>query len=108
MTSQPINVGKDFYYRLANRSHLQGDGKFNAIQFRRIYLHDYDNQVIWSKDNIPTIIFDFSEVKKIGPGFANEAFGYFTKYATPEKILSVFLFINITNVKKEIIKEAII
>jgi hypothetical protein len=99
-----IDVGKEFYHRLANRDEHQGDGANNAIQFRKRYLSKLDNQAAWTTDSEP-IVFDFRNVKKIGPSFANEAFGYFTKYATPEAFYKKVQFINISNVQQMIIDE---
>jgi len=99
-----IDIGKDFYHRLANRDERQGDGKHTAIQFRKKYLSDLDNAQAWKEESEP-LIFDFSNVKKIGPSFANEAFGYFTRYVTPEAFYKKVRFINISNVQKMIIDE---
>ena len=97
-----INVGKEFFFRLGNRDSHQGDGLKNAVEFREKYLKELDNQKEWDRGDYE-ICLDFSEVKKIGPSFANEAFAYFTKYASPENILIKIK--NITNVKMSIIKE---
>ena len=52
------------------------------------------------------ITLDFSGVKKIGPSFANEAFGYFTKFGVkPDMILKKINFKNISDVHMLIIKE---
>lgn len=99
-----IDVGKDFYHRLANRDSHQGDGKFTAIDFRNRFLKSLDNEHTWTTDTEP-IVLDFANVKKIGPSFANEAFAYFTKYASPEKILKKIIFNNATRVQREIIQE---
>lgn len=100
----PIDIGKDFYPRLANRNNKQGDGKHTAIEFRQKYLANLDNQTSWENDN-NSIIFDFKNVKKIGPSFANEAIAYFTKYATPKKILQKINIINASNIHMRIIKQ---
>lgn len=99
-----IDVGKDFYHRLANRDKYQGDGKHTAVEFRGKYLAECDSEEYW-KNPTDEIVFDFKNVKKIGPSFANEAFAYFTKYASAKKILSVIKFVNITNVQQGIIYE---
>lgn len=99
-----IDVGKDFYHRLANRDDRQGDGKHTAVQFRKKYLSSLDDSEAWNEQTEP-ITLDFANVKKIGPSFANEAFGYFTKYAKPEAFYKKVRFINITNVQKMIIDE---
>lgn len=98
-----IDVGIDFYHRLANRDQRQGDGRNNAVQFREKYLLELDKNDAW-KDDSPYIIFNFANVKIIGPSFANEAFGYFTIYAKPEKILRKLLFEEISAVQKGIIE----
>lgn len=104
---QTIDVGRDFYHRLANRDKNQGDGKYTAIQFREKYLKFLDQEDIWKKSEITAIILDFCNVQKIGPSFANEAFAYFTKYAKPDKIRQLISFKNITKVQQAIINEEI-
>ena len=101
-----INVGKDFYPRLANRDRRQGDGKHNAVQFRDKYLSHMDSLEYWTRDVEP-ITFDFINVDKIGPSFANEAFAYFTKYAEPKVIKKRIRFVNISEVHRIIIEEEI-
>lgn len=98
-----IDVGKDFYHRLANRDQRQGDGRNNAEQFRVRYLSDLDSSEAWIDDS-PQIVLDFTNVRVIGPSFANEAFGYFTIYAKPERILQKILFTNISVVDMAIIE----
>lgn len=98
-----IDVGKEFYHRLANRDQRQGDGRNNAVQFRERYLSELDSVEAW-KDDTTYIILDFENVKIIGPSFANEAFGYFTIYANPEKILKRILFEGVSTVQKGIIE----
>ena len=97
-----VNVGKEFYPRLANRDKLQGDSKHTAAEFRDTFLKDLDNKAAWDSGD-PYITLDFSEVKKIGPSFANEAFAYFAKYTSPEVIFKKILFTNISNVQRAII-----
>jgi len=99
-----VDVGNEFYYRLANRDQNQGDGKYTAIEFRKKYLWDLDNIEAWRGSN-PFIVLDFVNVKKIGPSFANEVFAFFTQYANPEKILKRIILKNTTNVQLSIIKE---
>jgi len=103
---QVIDIGNDFYHRLANRDETQGDGFNNAVMFREKYLKEFDNEEEWQNGN-KSIKFDFVNVTKIGPSFANEAFAYFTKYknATPANILKKFIFTNISNVKLLIISK---
>lgn len=99
-----IDIGTDFYHRLANRDGFQGDGKNTAVEFRNKYLSELDSDIAWKNDNL-FIEFDFSNVKKIGPSFANEAFAYFTKYAKPTQILKKIEFTNISKVKRLIIEQ---
>lgn len=99
-----IDVGTEFYHRLANRDKQQGDGKHTAVEFRRRYLTELDNPDAWTQE-IKPILLDFKNVEKIGPSFANEAFAYFTKYAKPEKILERIIFLNISKVQLIIIKQ---
>jgi hypothetical protein len=99
-----IDIGKDFYPRLANRDENQGDGKHTAIMFREKYLKDFDNKKIWD-DGAISVELDFSNVNKIGPSFANEAFAYFTKYAKPADILKQIKLHNTSRVQLAIIME---
>lgn len=101
---QSIDVGKEFYHRLANRDEKQGDGKHTAVEFRRRFLSHLDNLEAWKLPTEP-IILDFKYVKKIGPSFASEAFGYFMIYVKPEEFLKKVQFINISDVQFMIIKE---
>lgn len=100
-----IDVGKDFYHRLANRDKNQGDGKHTAIEFRNKYLAPFDNAEAWKSATQNRITLDFKYVKKIGPSFANEAFAYFTKYTSPSSFLKKVIFVNIDEVHKLIIEE---
>jgi len=104
MATKVIDVGVDFYHRLVNRDSLQCDGKFNAVEFRHKYLKELDNQQSWENSD-EFIQLDFSHVKKIGPSFANEAFGYFTKYTKPKQILQKIVCKNINEVSLMIIEE---
>lgn len=99
-----VDVGNEFHYRLANRDKNQGDGKHTAVEFRKRYLDEIDNNDFWSAPR-KFIVFDFVNVKKIGPSFANEAFAYFTKYIDPKKILEAIEFRNTTKVQNAIILE---
>lgn len=99
-----IDVGKEFYHRLANRNEHQGDGKNNAQEFRQKYLDEFDDEKVW-REAQKTITLDFSNVKKIGPSFANEAFAYFVRYAKPKQILNQIQFINISKIQLLIIEE---
>lgn len=99
-----IDVGTDFFHRLANRDETQGDGTDNAVEFREKYLFILDSQDAWVNSDV-AVILDFKNVKKLGPSFANEAFAYFTQYASPKRILGKIKIINITEVKLETIME---
>ncbi len=101
---ETIDVGTEFYHRLANRDQKQGDGKHTAVEFRKRFLSHLDNIDAWASPREP-IIFDFKNVTKIGPSFASEAFGYFMKYVKPEEFLEKVKFINTTSVQFMIIKE---
>ena len=98
-----INVANDFYHRLTNRDKNQGDGRYNAVEFRKTFLNFLDDKDKWL-DNKNEVVLDFNGVKKLGPSFANEAFAYFTQYAKPEDIKKKIKFKNITNVKMKIIE----
>ena len=99
-----IDVGKEFYHRLANRNKYQGDGRHTAEQFRRDYLCALDKEDAWTDDKT-VVVFNFDHVKKIGPSFANEAFAYFMKYAKPERFKKKIHFKNISDVQKLIIEQ---
>lgn len=99
-----VDVGRDFHHRLANRDKYQGDGRYTAVEFRAKYLGRLDNAEAW-KEIGQAIVLDFQNVKKIGPSFANEAFGHFMKYTTPDRFLERVRFINISDVQRIIIKE---
>jgi len=89
-----VDVGKEFHFRLANRNELQGDGAYNAVDFRNKFLHVLDSKKAW--ENLDKeVILDFSNVKRIGPSFANEAFAYFMQYTSPENFLKKVEFLNI-------------
>jgi hypothetical protein len=99
-----VDVGKDFYHRLANRDQFQGDGKHTAVEFRNKYLLELDNKAAWSYPE-QFIELDFQNVNKIGPSFANEAFGYFMKYTDPQGFIRKVKFSNISEVHLMIIEE---
>lgn len=96
-----IDVGKDFYHRLVNRNHLQGDGQHTAIEFREKYFSDMDEA--WWKSGREQITLDFGNVKTLGPSWANEAFAHFTQFAKPKEILARIKLVNISEVKMQII-----
>lgn len=97
-----IDVAKDFSPRLANREKYNGDGTFTAVEFRRKYLNPLKKSKHWKNDET-FITFDFNGVERLSPGFANEAFGYFTAMGTPRQVLKKIRFINISDVKIETI-----
>lgn len=99
-----IDVGKEFSSRLANRNTYQGDGKFTAIEFRKKFLKECESRDFWSNDE-NVIEFDFSNVRKVGPSFANEAFAYFMKDVDKKTFYKHILFKNISEVKKLIIDQ---
>ncbi len=98
-----IDIGNDFYFRLANRNEFQGDGKHHAVEFRNRYLKELDNKEIWKKKE-EYCKFDFTNVKKIGPSFANEAFAYFMKYTDPETFLEKVRIIHTSTIQHLIIE----
>jgi len=89
-----VDVGKEFHFRLANRNELQGDGMYNAIDFRNKFLSVLDSADAW-KNLDKEVVLDFSHVKRIGPSFANEAFAYFMRYTNPDDFFKKIEFINI-------------
>ena len=94
-----IDVGIEFHPRLANRDRFQGDGRYTAVEFRKRYLKELDRQSAWTDDAL-FIVFDFKNVKRLGPSFANEAFAYFTKFTKPKIILRKISFVNISRGKR--------
>lgn len=103
MEDKTIDVGNQFYPRLTNRNENFGDGQHTAVDFRNQFLMDYDYPEIWKSSDIKTITFDFANVTSIIPSFANEAFAYFRKYADAKTIKKYFKFINISDVKLDLI-----
>jgi hypothetical protein len=99
-----VDVAADFNPRLANRNERQGDGRSTAIDFRRKYLSELDSAEVWKAQREP-IVLDFKGVRKIGPSFANEAFGYFTKYTDPTTFLETVKLVNISRVQLMIIEQ---
>ena len=101
-----VNVAAEFYHRLANRNHRQGDGSHNAIEFRERFLGHLDSAEAWVKPrDADQVALDFAGVKKIGPSFATEAFGYFMKYCRPADFLKVVHLENATRVQQAIVRE---
>lgn len=99
-----IDVGTEFHPRLANRDKHQGDGKYTAVDFRQRFLSSLDGKEEWNFFE-SQIALDFKNVKKIGPSFANEAFGYFMQYGPPAEFWKRVVITNITRVQKAIIQE---
>lgn len=97
-----IDIGKEFSDRLVNRNKYQGDGRHNAIKFRSRYLLLLDNDDAWENDSVVCQL-DFSNVRKIAPSFANEAFAYFMKFSTPEQFHKKVKLLNTTRVQHTII-----
>ncbi len=98
-----IDVGKEFSQRLVYRDKQQGEGTFNASEFREKYLKDLENNDWWQDDS-KYIELDFSNVKTLSPSWANEAFAYYTSDHKPKMIFKKIRFVNISNVKEAIIK----
>jgi hypothetical protein len=107
MSNRTIDVGKEFYHRLANRDERQGDGKHTAVEFREKYLAGFDNPAAWTPTSTISVTLDFSHVQKIGPSFANEAFAYFGKYASPVEILQRIKIVNASKVQLFIIQQEV-
>lgn len=101
-----VNIGKEFSSSLTNRDTHQRDGKFTGVEFREKYLGELMTQEQWRNDT-PSIVLDFSEVKRLGPSWANEVFAYFTQFGRPEIILKKIQLKNISRVKESIIKQEI-
>jgi hypothetical protein len=98
-----VDVGNEYCRRLTDRYESQTGNEYNAVDFRSKYLCALDNSEAW-QDNDLRIVLDFSNVDKLGPGFANEAFAYFAQYAKdPEDILSHIVILNASKVKYIII-----
>lgn len=94
-----------FCTRLTNRNKAQGDGKHTAEEFRKLYMSKCLKEDFWSSTE--TITFDFQDVIKIGPSFANEAFAYFMgKFSINKKKFNEHIkFINISRVQNLIIQQ---
>ena len=95
----------NFCKRLTNRNKFQGDGEHTAEEFRKTYMADCLHEDFWNGKNI--ITFDFSEVIKIGPSFANEAFAFFMgKFNVDKKKFNEHIkFKNISRVQNLIIQQ---
>jgi len=88
-----IDVGKEFSSTLATRN--------QAILFCEKFFRDLEI-TDWQTDE-PFVALDFANVRKISPGFANEAFACFLGVATPERILKKIVLRNLTHVQRVII-----
>jgi len=95
-----IHIAKEFNRRLINRT---GD-TYAADEFRESYLKFLDNKEAWERDDTE-IELDFSNIQQIRPSFANEAFGYFKKYASMQQILTKIKFSNVSVIQMLIIKQ---
>lgn len=95
----------DFCKRLTNRNKAQGDGEHTAEEFRKRYMSDCMIGDFWNSKK--TITFDFTDVVKIGPSFANEAFAYFMgkNNVNKEMFNEHIKFKNISRVQKLIIQQ---
>lgn len=105
LTVKTVDIGREFYHRLVYRDPKHGVGIYTAVDFRRRYLSFLDDEEKWRNDN-KEIVLDFSNVSKIGPSFANEAFAYFTKFqlAKPDRILKKIELHNIQKIDLIVIK----
>lgn len=102
MIEKIVDVGKEFSENLMFRNSLQGNARFNAQHFRMKFLKELDGAEEWKKDY--KIILDFSNVKRISPGFANEAFADFAKYSkSSEEVLEKIVIRNASEVQYRII-----
>ena len=101
-----INIGDEFSPSLTNRDGLQRDGTFTGVEFREKYLNELDDEGLWENDEI-FVVLDFSNVKRLGPSWANEVFAYFTRFGTPERVLKKIRLDNISRVKMATIKQEI-
>ncbi len=95
----------DFCKRLTNRNKSQGDGEHTAEDFRKEFMSDCLKENFWTSNQ--TITFDFSDVIKIAPSFANEAFAFFMgKFNVDKKKFNDHIkFIHISRVQNLIIQQ---
>lgn len=95
----------DFCKRLTNRNKSQGDGEHTAEEFRNSFMSQCLKEDFWTGREI--ITFDFSDVIKIGPSFANEAFAFFMgKFNVDKKKFNEHIkFKNISRVQNLIIQQ---
>ena len=89
-----IDVGVEFNSLLENRNKNQGNGKFHAEEFRDKYLKELEDPAFWQTPEENYITLDFTNVDKIGPSFANEAFGFFMKLTDESTFKKVVIFKN--------------
>ena len=88
-----VDIGEEFSRSLTNRDHQQRDGVNSGYDFRMTYLADLDNKEKWQNDD-QFIVLDFSNVKRLGPSWANA-------------ILKKITLKNISTVKQAIIDQEI-
>lgn len=98
-----IDIASEFTPRLVYRDKHQGESEFNAIKFRDKFLQALEEEEWWENDSM-YVELDFSGVKTLGPSWANEIFAYYTSKYKPKIILQKIRLVNITEVKKAIIK----
>lgn len=101
-----IDIGKEFSSSLVNRNSQQRDGKFSGEEFRDKYLSDLMNPKSWENKE-PYITLDFTNVERIGPGWANEVFSNLPFYSV-EDVLNKIILKNISKVKLAIIINEIV
>lgn len=101
-----IDVGREFHAELTRRDHNHkgyGLPEYSAVIFREKYLGGLMSPKPWKEVN-KHITLDFSNVEILGAAFANEAFAYFTQYASPEHVLLVIDFRGLGRVKESTIR----
>lgn len=100
-----VDVGKEFYPKLIYRT--PASGSYSAKEFRRTFLKDFETPEAWKKESPAGIRLDFSHVEAILPSFANEAFAFFARYADADEILRRIELVNISNLRRQLIKDEI-
>jgi hypothetical protein len=101
-----IDVGDKFSPSLTNRDHQQRDGAFTGVEFREEFLSELNSTSLWEDDDA-FITLDFTNVRRLGPSWANEVFAYFTRFGQPDSILKKVNVTGISRVKLAIIKQEI-
>jgi epoxyqueuosine reductase QueG len=100
-----VDIGTEFNTALLYRSSTQGPN--SGEDFRKKYLSRLDNNDAWQwKTSDVFVVLDFKNVEVLSPSFADEAFGYFTKYANNIDIFKRII-VNIKRIHEEIIKEEV-